>query len=60
MTPDQIHFGQAETVHAARQSTLDAAFPSTPEHFVHKPPKPPRIPTAVWINPPKPIEPNQA
>ncbi|MAY89434.1 MAG: hypothetical protein CML02_22280 [Pseudooceanicola sp.] len=60
MTPDQIHFGQAETVHAARQATLDAAFLSTPERFVHKPPKPPRIPTAVWINPPKPTEPNQA
>ena len=59
MTPDQIHFGQAETVYAARQSTLNAAFLSTPERFVHKPPKPPQIPTAVWINPPKQIEPNQ-
>jgi transposase InsO family protein len=59
MTPDQIHFGQAETVYAARQSTLNAAFLNTPERFVQKPPKPPRIPTAVWINPPKPIEPNQ-
>lgn len=55
MTPDQIHFGQAQTVYAARQPTLNAAFLSTPERFVHKPPKPPQIPTAVWINPPKPI-----
>jgi putative transposase len=47
MTPDQNHFGQAEAVYAARQVTLDAAFISTPERFVRKPPKPPQIPTAV-------------
>ena len=34
MTPDQIHFGQADTIHAARQAALDAALPSTPERFV--------------------------
>jgi len=60
MTPDQIHFGQAETNHAARQTALDAAFPSTPERFVRKRPKPPQIPKAVWINPPKQTEPVQA
>jgi len=60
MTPDQIHFGQAETVYVARQATLDIAFLTTPERFVRKPPKPPQIPTAVWINPPKPTEENQA
>lgn len=60
MTPDQIHFGQAEAIHAARQATLDTAFLSTPERFVRKPPQPPKIPTAVWINPPKPTEENQA
>jgi len=26
MTSDQIHFGQAHTIHAARQAALDAAF----------------------------------
>ena len=30
MTPDQIHFGQAETLYAERQETLDAAFLTTP------------------------------
>jgi hypothetical protein len=40
--------------------TLDAAFLNTPERFVHKPPKPPKIPTAVWINPPKQTEETQA
>jgi transposase InsO family protein len=60
ITPDQIHFGQAEAIQAARQATLDAAFLSTPERFVRKPPQPPKIPTAVWINPPKSTEGNQA
>jgi len=42
MTPDQVHFGQAGTIYAARQEILDAAFLSTPERFVGKPPKPPQ------------------
>ena len=53
MTPDQVHFGLADQVHAARQQTLDAAFRQNPERFVNKPPKPPEKPTQVWINPPK-------
>ena len=56
MTPDQIHFGQAEEIYAARQNTLNTAFLNTPESFVRKPPQPPHIPTAVWINPPKQTE----
>ena len=59
-TPDQIHFGQADVIHAGRQTALDAAFLNTPERFVRNHPKPPQIPTAVWINPPKKTEPNQA
>ena len=60
MTPDQIHFGQANAIHAARQTALDTAFLNTPERFVRLRPKPPQIPTAVWINPPKKTEPAQA
>ena len=52
MTPDQVHFGLADQVHAARQQTLDAAFHKNPERFVKKPPTPPQKPTQVWINPP--------
>ena len=52
MTPDQVHYGQADDVHAARQQTLDRAFSANPERFVSKPPNPPQKPTAVWINPP--------
>ncbi len=60
MTPDQIHFGQADDLYAARLATLNAAFLSAPERFVRQPPKPPKLPTAVWINPPKNPEVTQA
>jgi putative transposase len=52
MTPDQVHYGQANDIHAARQIILDRAFKDYPERFVNKPPTPPAKPTAVWINPP--------
>jgi len=39
MTPDQVHYGQADEVYAARQKTLDAAFQTNPERFVRKPPE---------------------
>lgn len=54
MTPDQVHYGQIDAIHAARQLTLDQAFRETPERFVKKPPVPPAKPTAAWINPPTP------
>jgi putative transposase len=54
MTPDQVHDGRTEAVHAARQTTLDQAFRDNPERFVHKPPTPPNKPTVAWINPPTP------
>ena len=54
MTPDQVHYGQIDAVHAARQATLDQAFSENPGRFVKKPPVPPKKPTATWINPPKP------
>ncbi len=52
MTPDQVHYGQADAVYAARQDTLDKAFRENPERFVRKPPTPPAKPVAAWINPP--------
>lgn len=60
MTPNQVHFGQADAVHAARQSVLDQAFARNPERFVNKPPTPPDKPTPVWINPPTRSDKNQA
>ncbi len=54
MTPDQVHYGQIDAVHAARQVTLDQAFSQYPARFVKRPPVPPAKPTATWINPPAP------
>ncbi len=52
MTPDQVHYGQADEIHAARQKILDCAFLANPDRFVNKPPRPPTKPAAAWINPP--------
>ena len=54
MTPDQVHYGQTDAVHASRQNTLDYAFRNNPERFVNIAPTPPDKPTAAWINPPAP------
>jgi len=56
MTPAAVHYGHAEQVHAARTSVLEAAFARNPERFVRKPPVPPELPTAAWINKPNPKE----
>lgn len=53
MTPAAVHDGQASTVRDARQRVLSAAYAAHPERFVRKPPQPPVLPHAVWINPPK-------
>jgi putative transposase len=54
MTPDQVHFGQVDAVHAARQVALDHAFAAHPARFVNKAPVPFAKPTATWINRPTP------
>ena len=53
MTPDQVHYGQADEIYAARKQTLETAFLANPNRFVKKVPSPPQKPTAVWINPPQ-------
>ena len=53
MTPTAVHDGRASTVRDARQRVLSAAYAAHPERFVRTPPHPPRLPHAVWINPPK-------
>ncbi len=53
LTPETLHYARAEAVTEARQLVLTAAYMAHPERFVNKPPQPPAIPTAVWINPPK-------
>jgi putative transposase len=60
MTPDQVHYGQAKVVHAARQDVLAQAYQANPERFVRKTPVPPPMPNQTWINPPRKTEINQA
>ena len=52
MTPAAVHTGRAHTVHADRARVLQAAYAATPERFVRRPPRPPAVPTAAWINKP--------
>jgi len=52
MTPAAVHHGLAEQLHGARADVLDAAYALHPERFVRKPPTPPELPTAAWINKP--------
>ena len=60
MTPDQVHYGQTDAVHAARQEILDRAFRLNPQRFVRKAPEPPAKPIEVCINPPQKPESIQA
>jgi len=53
MTPEVVHYGKAAELWERRQQVLLAAAEIHPERFVRKPPSPPALPTAVWINKPK-------
>lgn len=59
LTPATVHAGRASEVQAARATVLAQAYAGHPERFVRRPPTPPDLPTAVWINPPsrKEVEP---
>src|ERR1039457_7718985 len=52
LTPEVVHSHRADQDRDLRQHTLDIAYAAHPERFVRKPPQPPALPTAVWINPP--------
>jgi putative transposase len=52
MTPAAVHHGHAIELHAERQRVLTAAYAAKPERFVRRPPTPPELPTAAWINKP--------
>ena len=54
LTPEAVHYGQAATVREARRAVLHAAYATHPERFVRHVPEPPPLPTAAWINPPRP------
>ena len=52
-TPADVHYGRAHAVREARGRVLDAAYAAHPERFVRKPPEPPKLPEAAWINKPE-------
>ncbi len=56
LTPKMVHYGVAPKVIAARDRVLRAAYEAHPERFVRGIPKAPRLPAAVWINPPAKTE----
>jgi len=55
LTPAMLHRGNAKKIVAGRAETLKAAYAKNPQRFVRGLPKPPPVPTAVWINPPAKI-----
>jgi putative transposase len=56
MTPEMVYFGRATQITQARTQVLQKAYERHPERFVRGHPLPPRLPDAVWINPPRPVE----
>jgi putative transposase len=54
LPPEIVHYGQAQDAYDARSQVLATAYAAHPERFVRKPPRPPQLPTAAWINPPRP------
>lgn len=52
LTPAMVHLGQAQSVLAQRQATLDQAYAQHPERFVRGAPVTSPLPSSVWINPP--------
>lgn len=52
-TPEAVHYGLAAERNEHRARVLLEAQAARPERFVRKPPEPPALPQAVWINPPK-------
>jgi putative transposase len=53
MTPETVHYGRDVALTEQRALTLDAAYLAHPQRFKGIAPKPPMLPDAVWINPPK-------
>jgi putative transposase len=53
LTPADVHYGRATALLARRADTLGAAYAAHPERFPHGPPTVPKLPEAVWINPPR-------
>ncbi len=50
-TPATVHDGTAHQIRAERATVLAAAYAANPGRF-RRPPTPPKLPTAAWINDP--------
>jgi len=57
MTPFAVHYGKDREIYERRRDVLLNAYSSHPERFVRRPPQPPNLPEAVWINPPASSQP---
>jgi putative transposase len=53
-TPHDVHYGLAEAKREKRALVLADAFAKNPERFPNGLPSPRQLPSAAWINPPKP------
>jgi putative transposase len=53
LTPAAVHHGLAEAITNTRAAALRLAYAEYPERFVNGMPRPPAVPSAVWINPPE-------
>ena len=60
MTPSAIHYGEDRVIYERRRDVLLTAYSTHPERFVRRPPQPPSLPEAVWINPPASSPPAEA
>jgi putative transposase len=52
LTPEMVHYGQADQILTQRHLRLLEAYRANPERFTHGPPKLARLARAVYINPP--------
>ncbi len=56
LTPEMLHYGEADQIIQRRSDALDAAFAAHPKRFKGRRPIPESPPKAVWINPPEATE----
>ena len=59
LKPRMVHYGEAATVLGRRREILAAAYAQHPERFVRRVPVPAEPPKAVWINPPRAVDPGR-
>jgi putative transposase len=53
VTPEQLHYGQAQEVYEKRCQVLLDAYEKNPNRFKNRVPKPYDLPTEAWINKPE-------